>query len=167
MDPVSFRTFQWPSSHHPSSVLEHFLQPQKILVPVLQVMPTPSLHPRPPWIWLLVPFPEVSYKWNHTISSFCLLLPGLSIIFLRLIYAAVQINRNTIINVILWLMFIVSYGEIPACLEITLILPSFRGQRVLISYILVSYQFPFTFCLFSHLPLFFPPEKFLSGFCNP
>ena len=118
--------------------IEHFLQPQKILVPVLQLMPTPSLHPRPPWIWLLVPFLEISYEWNHTISSFCLLLPGLSIIFSRLIYAAVKINRNPIIHIILWLMLIVPHVEIPACLKITSILPSFGSQRILISYVLVS-----------------------------
>lgn len=105
-----------------------------------------------------------SYK-----SGFCLLLPGLGISFSRLIYAAVKINRNPIINVILWLMLIVPHVEMPACLEITSVLPSFRSQRILVSYVLVSSQFPFTFSLFSHLPLFthFPPEKILSGFCNP
>lgn len=106
-----------------------------------------------------------SYK-----SGFCLLLPGLGISFSRLIYAAVKINRNPIINVILWLVLIVPHVEMPACLEITSVLPSFRSQRILISYVLVSSQFPFTFSLFSHLPLSAPPptpKKILSGFCSP
>lgn len=106
-----------------------------------------------------------SYK-----SGFCLLLPGLGISFSRLIYAAVKINRNPIINVILWLVLIVPHVEMPACLEITSVLPSFRSQRILISYVLVSSQFPFTFSLFSHLPLSAPPShprKNFVGFLQP